>query len=103
MPRKKPRRQRNRQLALEEERTILAEEQTLLAKERTILSFMQTGLAFIALGVVIINVFQTMSSEIVGWILVLIGFVEIVECLRRFARYKKKIETVKRKVGRKWV
>jgi uncharacterized membrane protein YidH (DUF202 family) len=78
----------------------LSKERTILSKERTILSFMQTGLAFIGIGVVIINVFGISSaSQVVGWSLVFIGFVEVLESYRRLHRYQQKIEKIKKDTG----
>jgi len=75
-------------LEMEKETVLLSEERTILSKERTILSFMQTGLAFITLGLVIVNLFRNMQSELIGWALVLIGFLEVIESLRRLKKYK---------------
>ena len=82
----------------------LSKERTLLSKERTILSFMQTGLAFIGVGIVIINVFGTnQSSEIVGWLLIIIGFAEVLESMRRLLKYKKKMSIMRRVLGQNGV
>lgn len=84
-----------------ENRTFLAMEQTLLSKERTILSFMQTGLAFIGVGIVIINIFATSGwSVLVGSILIVIGFLEIVESYRRLLRYQKKMREIRQTLGK---
>ena len=79
----------------EEQRTLLAEEQTLLAKERTILSFMQTGLAFIGAGIVVANVIQDIYFKGLGWILIIIGFLELFESYRRLHLYQKKMDSLK--------
>ena len=84
-------------MSREELNIILSEEQTILSKERTILSFMRTGLAFITLGLVIVNLFKNMESEIIGWILVIIGFAEVIESLRRIWKYKQLMERIKKK------
>jgi len=92
---------RRRRVSFEEERTILAEEQTILSKERTILSFMRTGLAFIGTGLVIINIFPSSTpTQIIGWLLVLIGFAEIAESYRRLKVYKRKMERVRQELGK---
>jgi len=86
----------------EEESILLSEEQTILSKERTILSFMQTGVAFITLGLVIVNLFRNMQSELIGWALILLGFVEVLESLRRLRKYKKLAERIKNR-AKMWV
>ena len=77
--------------------TMLAEEQVLLSKERTILSFMRTGLAFIVLGLVVVNLFTNIPAQVVGWLLVAIGFGEVFESFRRLFIYKKRLEELKKK------
>ena len=92
---------KKRRISADEVQVALSKERTLLSKERTILSFMQTGLAFIGIGVVIINLFGASSypSQIVGWVLILIGFVEVLESYRRLQRYQKKIQSIKESAG----
>lgn len=90
---------KKRRVSLEEERTILAEEQTILSKERTILSYMRTGLTFVVAGIAVNNFFPNISTQVVGWILIFVGFFEIVESYRRLMRYKKKMESVKKRLG----
>jgi len=86
---------------LQEEVVNLSKERTLLSKERTILSFMQTGLAFIGVGIVLINIFGATShpTVIIGWTLILIGFVEVLESLRRLMKYKKRMSSIRRILG----
>jgi uncharacterized membrane protein YidH (DUF202 family) len=83
----------------------LSEERTILSKERTILSFIQTGLAFIGMGIVIINFVGVTNypSQVVGWALILIGFVEVLESYRRLRRYQKKMDKIKTKLGKKGI
>jgi uncharacterized membrane protein YidH (DUF202 family) len=84
-----------------ENRTYLAMEQTVLSKERTILSFMQTGLAFIGVGVVLINVFALSSwSVLVGSVLIIIGFIEVLESNRRLMRYQAQMRDVRKQLGK---
>ena len=101
MAKKKPKRKR-RKVSYERERTILAEEQTILSKERTILSFMRTGITFIVLGIAVVTFSITLfevfgntalfNMQLVGWILVIIGFAEIFESYRRLRKYQKKMK-----------
>ena len=83
------------------EQTLLSKERTVLSKERTILSYIQTGVAFIGIGIVIINVFSSnMESVIVGTALILLGFIEIIDSYRRLSRYRRKMDSIKRKLGK---
>jgi len=92
----------------EEERTLFLKEQTILAKERTILSFMRTGLGFITAGFAIVaataileNFFSIhpMVSFIIGWGIVIVGFLEIIESFRRLRRYKEKMKKITVELG----
>ena len=75
---------------------IFQEEQLVLSKQRTILSFMRTGLAFVTAGIVLAGFFQDFeSAQIVGYILVGIGFVEVFESIRRLIQKQKEYKCVK--------
>ena len=75
---------------------ILEEEQVLLSKERTVLSFMRTGLAFVTAGVAIAGFFQTFQlAQIVGYILVGIGFVEVFESIRRLVEKQRELDELR--------
>lgn len=84
-------------VTLTEEQVVLSEERTLLSRERTILSFMQTAIAFIGIGLVIVNVFQEFNTELIGWGLVAIGIVEIVESARRIINNRKAMIEIKKR------
>jgi len=95
-------------MTLEEERTLFVKEQTVLAKERTILSFMRTGLGFITAGFAIIaatailEVFFKMSpmtSFVIGWGIVIVGFIEIIESFRRLRVYREKMREITEELG----
>ncbi|HJW97207.1 MAG TPA: DUF202 domain-containing protein [archaeon] len=95
-------------LSQEEERTLFLKEQTILAKERTILSFMRTGLGFITAGFAIIaatgilqNFFSMhpLTPSIIGWALVGVGFLEIIESFRRLRTYRDKMKKIKVELG----
>ncbi len=88
-------------LSFEEQNVLLAKQQVILSKERTILSFIRTGLAFIGVGVVLLNVFSTHSAQIIGWALILIGFVEVAESYRRLVLHQKKMDEIKKYLGEK--
>jgi len=73
------------------------EEQVILSKQRTILSFMRTGLAFVTAGIVIAGFFQNYQpAQIVGYILVGIGFIEVFESIRRLIAKQREMEKLKR-------
>jgi uncharacterized membrane protein YidH (DUF202 family) len=82
---------------LQEKEVILSEERTLLSKERTILSFMQTGLASIGLGMVLTYYFKETLLTYIGYILILTGFVEVLESIRRLRGKQKEVEKLKKR------
>ena len=90
---------RSSPLNYKQEKILLMREQTILAKERTVLSFMRTGLATIGAGIVIINIFPTLQSQIVGWAFILSGIVEITESYRRLRSYQKKMDRINKQLG----
>ena len=62
---------------------------------------MQTGLAFIGVGIVVINVFSGSAwSVVLGSILVLIGFIEVLESYRRLLHYRKRMREIRRTLGK---
>ncbi len=71
------------------------EEQVLLSKERTIMSFMQVGLAFVTAGLVIAGFFKETSIMFAGYVLVLIGFTEVIESIRRLLSKQKEMERLR--------
>ncbi len=79
---------------------ILTEQQVVLSKERTILSFMQTGLAFIGVGLVVVNVFRNTFSELIGYLLMIVGFVEALESIRRLRSKQKEMDELKRSLSK---
>jgi len=107
-PRPKAHVNEKQKMSLEQERTLFVKEQTILAKERTILSFMRTGLGFITAGFAIIaataileTVFKInpLTSFIIGWGIVIVGFLEIIESFRRLKGYRKKMREVTQELG----
>jgi uncharacterized membrane protein YidH (DUF202 family) len=90
---------RRKHLDYRKEKLLLMREQTILSKERTILSFMRTGLASIGAGIVIINIFSSPSSFIIGWAFVMTGIVEILESYRRLRIYQKKMDRISKELG----
>lgn len=99
---------KKRKISMEEERTLFAKEQTLLSKERTILSFMRTGLTLITVGFAMIAASQIlgsyfnlhpMSTLIIGWSVIFIGLLEIMESYRRLRTYKKKMKEISEELG----
>lgn len=88
-----------RKVKREEEEVLLSEERTILSKERTILSFMSTALAFIGVGIVIIKLFENSSFQLVGYLIIAVGFVEIGESLRRLKRKQKQMGKLEKETG----
>ncbi len=74
---------------------ILSEEQTLLAKQRTMLSFIQTGLAFIGFGLVVVQFWENFLAQLVGAVLVAIGFYEIARSYKKLSEYNRRLERLK--------
>lgn len=81
---------------LQEKEVILSEERTILSKERTILSFMQTGLTSIGLGIVLTYYLKETLMTYVGYILILTGFIEVFESMRRLKTKQKEVEKLKK-------
>ena len=75
---------------------VLKEEEVLLAKERTILSFMQTGLAFIGLGLIVTNFLKEADIRLVGFVLIIVGFVEVLESIRRLRKKQSQMHKLKK-------
>lgn len=82
---------------LEEKEVVLSEERTILSKERTILSFMQTGLTSIGLGIVLTYYLKETLLTYVGYILILTGFVEVLESIRKLKTKQKEVESLKKR------
>jgi uncharacterized membrane protein YidH (DUF202 family) len=77
---------------------VYEEEQVLLSKERTILSFMRTGLAFVTAGIVIAGFFQELkAAQVIGYVLVGIGFIETFESIRRLIVKQKELDDLRRR------
>ena len=80
----------NRQIALEEE-------QTLLSRERTMQQYMTTGLAFIGAGLIVIKFFTGDIYTFIGALLIVIGFWQLWQSYRRFERYRKIVRKIRKK------
>jgi uncharacterized membrane protein YidH (DUF202 family) len=91
-----PKKDRDSLKKLQEKEVILSEERTLLSKERTILSFMQTGLTSIGLGMILTYYFRETLLTYLGYILILTGFLEVLESIRRLRAKQKEVERLKR-------
>ncbi|MFH0929372.1 MAG: DUF202 domain-containing protein [Candidatus Aenigmatarchaeota archaeon] len=76
---------------------LMQEEQVVLAKQRTILSFMRTGLTFIVAGIAVAGFFQNFElAQIVGYILIGIGFIEVFESIRRLTVKQKELKRLRK-------
>jgi len=80
----------NKQLALQEE-------QTLLSRERTMQQYMTTGLAFIGVGLIVVKFFIEYIYITIGIILIFIGFWQLWQAYRRFKKYRKVIKMIRKK------
>lgn len=95
MPRKRATRRRKESKAL-----LIAEEEVLLSKERTALSFMRTALTFIGVGIVVASVFKdVLLFQVLGYLLVVIGVVELFESFRRLRHKEKYVNKLQRQTG----
>ena len=79
--------------------TLLSEEQVLLSKERTILTFMNTAVAFIGVGLITVNVFKDSAFQLIGYMLIIVGFVEIGESVRRLKKKQKNLSRIEKQTG----
>lgn len=91
-----PKRIRDDLKRLQEKEVILSEERTILSKERTILSFMQTGLTSIGLGIVLTYYLKETLMTYVGYVLILSGFIEVLESIRRLRTKQKEVDMLKK-------
>ncbi len=84
-----------------EEQVLLSKERTVLSKERTILSYIRTAVAFIGVGIVLINIFNSyLELVILGMAMILLGFIEGLNGFNRLRIYKKKMERIKKEMGK---
>ncbi|HLC76740.1 MAG TPA: DUF202 domain-containing protein [archaeon] len=80
-------------------RLLIAEEEVVLSKERTILSFMRTAMALIGAGVVIASILQDVIFKLVGYGLIVLGFIELVDSMRRLREKQKLVKRLQRQTG----
>lgn len=78
---------------------LLSEEQVLLSKERTILAFMSTAVTFIGVGIVLVNVLKDVMFQLIGYGLILVGIIEVVESTRRLKEKQKTMKRLQRQTG----
>ncbi len=83
----------------DDKRLLIAKEEVLLSKERTILSFMRTALAFIGVGIIVVNFLKDTSFQIIGFLLIAVGFAEIGESIRRLRKKQKMMSRLEKKTG----
>ncbi|MBN1227428.1 MAG: DUF202 domain-containing protein [Deltaproteobacteria bacterium] len=77
-------------------RDQLAIDRTLLANERTFLAYCRTALAIILTGAGCIKIFDTVFSDLAGWMLIALGLSVIAVGIKRTVRIAHNIETVQR-------
>ncbi len=76
-------------------RDRLASERTVLANERTVLAYIRTAFAVIIGGVFFIKLLTSLIFQILGWLLIIFGFVIFLWSFthyRQIGKYIKKIE-----------
>ncbi|MBS3050936.1 MAG: DUF202 domain-containing protein [Candidatus Aenigmarchaeota archaeon] len=83
----------------QDKKLLIAEEEVLLSKERTILSFMRTALAFIGVGIIVVNFFKDTAFQLIGYLLIMVGFVEIGESARRLRKKQKIMGRLEKRTG----
>lgn len=64
---------------------ILAVQRTLMAVERTLLAYLRTAFALFIAGLTFIKVFPALSSQIWGWIFIVVG---VITMILGFLRYR---------------
>jgi len=73
-------------------RDHFAAHRTDLANDRTFLAYIRTALTFFIVGVSFIKFFGHILIEIIGWILIPVGFFIFMKGLRKFKKIKKAIQ-----------
>ena len=77
---------------------MLKTEKMLLNKKHSIYSFMKAGLAMLVIGLLLITILRgNIIFEIIGWIIIVVGFLEILESYHRMDRWKKEMARLRRK------
>lgn len=75
-------------------RDYLAIDRTILANESTFMSYIRTALTFFVVGISFIKFIELKIIEVLGWILIPLGFYMFVIGLRRYMRIKKQIARI---------
>ena len=83
----------------QDKKLLIAEEEVLLSKERTILSFMRTALAFIGVGIIVVNFFKDTTFQLIGYLLIMVGFVEMGESARRLRKKQRLMNRLEKRTG----
>lgn len=69
-------------------RDHLAAHRTVLANERTLLAYVRTALTLIVAGITFIRFFGSFLIEILGWVLIPIGFLTLIKGVASFKKMK---------------
>ncbi len=75
-------------------RDYLATDRTVLANERTLLSYVRTSLAFAAAGAALIHFFDSVVTEVVGWILMPLAMGILVVGLQRYLQVRRRLSKI---------
>jgi putative membrane protein len=77
-------------------RDHLAAHRTALANDRTFLAYIRTALTFSVVGVTFIKFFKNILIEIIGWIMIPVGFYIFIKGLIRFNKIRQVIKEEER-------
>ena len=86
-----------RPFTLRDHLMMVKTEKMLLSKKHSIYTFMKSGLLLVAIGFIALLVFRNLIFELLGWALMIIGFLEILESYHRMDRWKNEMKKLKRK------
>ena len=73
---------------------LLAADRTMLANERTLLSYVRTSIAFAGGGAALIQFFDTLFVQIIGWVSIPVAVVIMVVGVLRFLRMRRRLKVL---------
>ncbi|MDO8716553.1 MAG: DUF202 domain-containing protein [Dehalococcoidales bacterium] len=72
-------------------RDYLASDRTILANERTLLSYVRTSMAFAGGGAALIQFFDRLIVQLIGWALIPVAIAIMVVGIQRFLKMKRRL------------
>jgi putative membrane protein len=72
-------------------RDYLAADRTVLANERTLLSYVRTAMAFAASGAALIQFFDSVFVQVVGWVLISLAIGILAVGAQRYLRMSQRL------------